>query len=386
MPRKKVTEEEEPTVITEAEIQKRIQNAFKVLDDANPLATMMETAQSNIDSYDSTGCYALDALISGKLVGGGFPEGRMSVLAAPSSVGKSYIGVRTAALAQKKGKYVVIFDSEYAINNTFCSNLGLDLSKCKYFPVKSIEQCKNAIYNFLDFVIQQGLQGKFFILVDSLGAMISELDFKRAEDENNASDMGTYAKSLRQLIVMLANMAGQSKTTVLCTNHIYNNPSVMYPTIEKNQRGGEAVKYYPSTVVQLSARKIKEGDKEILHGEKLVGSSKDAVGIAISAIQIKSRICRPNITCDMFLSWRNGLSKVYGLVEMAEEFGIITNRAGRLYQIMEDGTENCLGWRKDVEFSEEILTPLLPAIQKGVDDNWTYKSNNFNDKNKDDNA
>lgn len=373
MAKKKIEEEE--VELTESEIEKRIQGAFKVLAEYNPLATLMESAQSNIETYDSTGCYALDALISGKLVGGGFPEGRMSVLAAPSSVGKSYIGVRTAALAQQKGKYVVIFDSEYAINDTFCSNLGLDLSKCKYFPVKSIEQCKNAIYNFLDFVIKQGLQGKFFILVDSLGAMISELDFKRAEHENNAADMGTYARSLRPLLIMLANMAGQSKTTVICTNHIYNNPNTMFPSIEKNQRGGEAVKYYPSTVVQLSAKKIKKGDSDILHGEELVGGSKDAVGIAITAVQIKSRICRPYIICDMFLSWNKGLSKVYGLVEMAEEFGIIINRAGRLYQILEDGTEKLLGYRKDVEFSEEILTPLLPIIQKGVDDNWTYKAN-----------
>lgn len=376
MARKKNVEEEVP--LTEKEVSKRIDDAFKILDECNPLATMMESAQSNIETFDSTGCYALDAIISGKIVGGGFPEGRMSILAAPSSVGKSYIGVRTAALAQKKGKYVVIFDSEYAINSTFCSNLGLDLSKCKYFPVKSIEQCKNAIYNFLDFVIQQGLQGKFFILVDSLGAMISELDFKRAEAENNAADMGTYAKSLRQMIVMLTNMAGQSKTTVLCTNHVYNNPSAMFPTIEKNQRGGEAAKYFPSTVVQLSARKIKESDKDILHGEEAAEGSKDAVGIAISAVQIKSRICKPYITCNMFLSWNKGLSKVYGLMEMAEEFGIIENRRGKIYQInLEE--EKYLGNRSDVEFNEEILSPLIPYIQRGVDENWTYRADNFND-------
>ena len=115
MARKKNVEEEVP--LTEKEVSKRIDDAFKILDECNPLATMMESAQSNIETFDSTGCYALDAIISGKIVGGGFPEGRMSILAAPSSVGKSYIGVRTAALAQKKGKYVVIFDSEYAINS-----------------------------------------------------------------------------------------------------------------------------------------------------------------------------------------------------------------------------------------------------------------------------
>lgn len=43
----------------------------------------------------------------------------MSVLAAESSVGKSYIGLRTAALAQKRGKYILVFDSEYAIDKDF---------------------------------------------------------------------------------------------------------------------------------------------------------------------------------------------------------------------------------------------------------------------------
>ena len=368
MPKKK-TEEEAP--LTEKDIKKRIDDAFKVLDKCNPLSTMMETAQSNIDTFESSGCYALDALISGRIKGGGFPEGRMSTLMAASSVGKSYIGVRTAAIAQKSGKMVVIFDSEYAIDKTFCSALGLDLSKCKYFPVRSIEQCKNAIYQFLTFVIENGLQKKFFILVDSLGAMISELQFKRASIDSDSADMGTKSKALGEMITMMVNMSGQSKTTLLCTNHIYENPNNMFPTIEKNQSGGHAAKYYPSTVVQMSARKIKEDDKEILHGEESVASSKDAVGIAISAVQIKSRVCRPYIACNLFLSWRRGLSKYYGLTEMAEEFGIIYNRAGRMYK-MEGDTEKCLGYRKDVEFNADVLESLIPEIQEGVNNNWLY--------------
>lgn len=376
MARAKKTEISAPS--SEAEVNKRISDAFAILDECSPLSTMMDKAQSNIDGYDSTGCYVLDALISGKLKGGGFPEGRLSVLAAPSSVGKSYIGVQTAALAQKKGKNVIIFDSEYAIDKSFCANLGLDLSKCKYFPVKSIEQCKNAIYKFLSFVIEQKLQGKFFILVDSLGAMISELDFKRADADNNAADMGTYAKSLRQLIVMLANMAGQSKTTVICTNHIYNNPSALLPQVEKNQRGGEAVKYYPSTVVQLSATKVKETDQNIKHGEELVGGSKDAVGISIKAIQIKSRICRPYITCNMYLSWKTGLSKYYGLLDLAIEFGILETRGSYLAKV---GDEKTLGKsRSALEFDEEFLESIIPDIQKGIDDNWTYTRHNIEDE------
>lgn len=372
MARKKVSED---ITNDSGDISKKIAAAFDTLDKHSPLTTMMENAHSNINDYDSTGCYALDALISGKIKGGGFPEGRLSVLAAPTSTGKSYIGVQAAALAQKKGKYVLIFDSEFAIDKTFCSNLGLDLSKCKYFPVKTIEQCKVALYEFLEFVIQNKLFGKFFILVDSLGGMITELDFKRAEVGNTAADMGTQAKSLRQLIVMLANMSGQSKTTVVCTNHIYNNPNQLFASVEQNQRGGEAVKYFPTTIIQLSNRKVKSDDQKLKHNDDIAASSKDAVGIAITATQIKSRVCKPYITTSLYLSWEHGLNKYYGLLDIAKEMGLVEQRVGRCYIKSETGEfDKCIGTEREVGFNEQILEDLIPQLQEYINDQWCYKA------------
>lgn len=369
---KKVIEE---TDAKAPDTDKKVMEAFSLLDNHSPFTSMMENAHSNIDTYDSTGCYALDALISGRIKGGGFPEGRLSILAAPSSTGKSYIGVQAAALAQKKGKYVLIFDSENAIDRTFCSNLGLDLSKCRYFPVKSIEQCKIALYEFLDFVIKNKLLGKFFILVDSLGGMISELDFKRAADGNNAADMGTYAKSLRQLIVMLANMSGQSKTTVVCTNHIYNNPNQMFSSVEQNQRGGEAAKYFPTSVIQFSNRKVKADDAKLKHDEDVAASSKDAVGIAINATQIKSRVCKPYITTTLYLSWEKGLSKYYGLLDIAKEMGLVEQRHGRCYIKSDSGEyDNYIGTEKEAAFNAELWENLIPQLQELITEQWCYKA------------
>ena len=212
------------STLSDKEKQKIIDKAWAVLDDTNPEASMLSEALSNINTFDDTGCCMLNALLSGRIVDGGFPEGRMTVLAAPSSVGKSYIGLQAAALAQKKGKRILIFDSENAIDREFASNLGLDVSKVKYFPVKSIEQCKNSMYAFLDFVDKQGMKGQFFILVDSLGGMMSEMDFKRLEDESTSADMGTLAKSMKGFIKMMTIMSARTKTTIVCTNHIFDNP------------------------------------------------------------------------------------------------------------------------------------------------------------------
>ena len=76
---------------------KLIDKAWGILDDGNAEASMLSEALSNINTFDDTGCCMLNALLSGRIVGGGFPEGRMTVLAAPPSVGESYIGLQAAS-------------------------------------------------------------------------------------------------------------------------------------------------------------------------------------------------------------------------------------------------------------------------------------------------
>lgn len=68
---------EETTVdfnsLSDKERQKIIDKAWGVLDECNPEASMLDNALSNIDTFDDTGCCMLNALLSGRIVGGGFP-------------------------------------------------------------------------------------------------------------------------------------------------------------------------------------------------------------------------------------------------------------------------------------------------------------------------
>ena len=373
---------EETTVdfnsLSDKERQKIIDKAWGVLDECNPEASMLENALSNIDTFDDTGCCMLNALLSGRIVGGGFPEGRMTVLAAPSSVGKSYIGLQAAAIAQKKGKRILIFDSENAIDSEFARNLGLDVSKVKYFPVKSIEQCKNSMYAFLEFVRKQGMKGQFFILVDSLGAMMSEMDFKRLEDESDSSDMGSLAKSMKSFIKMMTNMSACTKTTIVCTNHIFDNPGQMFPSLEKNMSGGKSVKYHASTVLQLSAVQVKEGDADRKTGDEAAIGSKGMTGVAIRGLSIKNRIVKPYMEGSMYISWQKGLRKYYGLLELAQEFDLIYNKAGRLYiRSAQEGVEDeYIGTKQEIQTSKTFWDRYIPELQKKIDEAWVYNSTN----------
>ena len=375
---KKKDEAVDYSTLSDKEKQRLIEKAWAVIDDTNAEASMLSDALSNINTFDDTGCCMLNALLSGRLVDGGFPEGRMTVMAAPSSVGKSYIGLQAAALAQKKGKRILIFDSENAIDREFATNLGLDVTKVKYFPVKSIEQCKNSMYQFLDFVDKAGMKGQFFILVDSLGGMMSEMDYKRLEKESDSADMGTLAKAMKAFIKMMTIMSARTKTTIVCTNHIFDNPGQMFPSLEKNMSGGKSVKYFSSTVIQLSAVQVKEGDADRKTGDEAAIGSKGMTGIAIRGLSIKNRVVKPYMEGSMYISWQKGLRKYYGLLELAQEFDLIYNKAGRLYiRSTQEGVEDeYIGTKQEIQTSKKFWDRYIPELQKKIDANWLY--NGFN--------
>lgn len=352
------------------EKQKMVNKALESLDEFSDQCSWLEDAQSNVTSFEDTGCYILNALLSGEL-NGGFPEGRMSVLAAESSVGKSFIGIQAAALAQKKGKTVLIFDSEYAIDKDFARNLGLDPKRTKYFPVRTIEQCKNAIYKFLNVVISNNMQGQFFVLVDSLANMIAEIEMNRAEKDKAATDMGTRARSMKSFLQMCITMSGQSNTTIVCTNHIYDNPNAMFPSLVKPMPGGKCVTYLPSTILQLSAVNVKEDDDRKIDEEATAGG-KGLLGKAVTGMSVKNRICKPFVKADMFISWKNGLSKYYGLLELSQEFGLLFNKAGRFY--LASNPEKMVGTRKTLISDAEFWESFMPTLQEAIDKNWKYSS------------
>lgn len=353
------------------EQDKLIADAFKILDDFNPMSSMLSNSVSNIENYDDTGCYILNALISGHLKDGGFPEGRSTLFAAPSSVGKSYIALQAAANAQKKGKFIVVFDSEFSIDKRFAESLGLDPDKVKYFPVKSIEDCKNGLFKFLDFAGKNKIYGKFFIIIDSLGAMISELDYKRLEDENTAADMGTRAKAMGQLLTVANSMAGFSRSTIVMTNHVYDNPAPFASKLEMEMPGGKKVRFMPSCIVQLRGKVVKEDASS--GGDSAAEGSKGMTGVAVSGLSIKSRLVKPYNTADLYISWEKGMLKYYGLLDLSLAFGIIEKRVGKLYR---KDTNEYIGKPEDIQDNAEFWEEFMPQLQKEINEKWCYRSEN----------
>ena len=353
-------------------MSKETDEILSVIDKTNPYASFLnDSALSNVDGWLDTGSMVLNGIVSGSLFGG-IPKNRMTLLAGPSMTGKSFILQKILANAQKEGLIPVIFDSENAIDKDGAAALGLDVSKVKYVPVFSIEECRNTIYDFLMKVKEKGQEGKFIIAIDSLGNMESQLQIGRMTKNNVSADMGSRAKAMKTLLRTCTQLSGLTKTTILATNHIYEDPAAMFPTLVKAMPGGTAAVYLPSVTIQLARKPVKE-DKNT--DGKLAALQKNYSGVILRALTVKNRFIKQYLQGEMYLSFERGLNKYYGLLDLAVGLGAVI-QSGATYQLP-DGTK--LGyyskWKDDKELWDNTI---VPVIEEKIKSEWKY-GNKIND-------
>ena len=344
-----------------------LSRAFKSLDALNPEATFLsENALCNVDTWYDTGCYALNAIVSGKLKDGGVPKGRLVIFAGPSQTGKTLLVNKILGIAQKKGITPVIFDTEFAIDKNTTAGVGLDPDKTKYVPVYTVENARNQISTFLDSIVEHNMQGKFIISLDSLGNLASSKEVSDAEKDKGASDMGTRAKGLKSLLRLLTYKAGRAGVTILMTNHTYSDPASLYPSLVQSQSGGSGPLYMASVIVQLAKRNEKQDANN--EDDTILPEAKNYSGATLRALTVKNRFVPPFLEASIQLNYLTGLDKYSGLLEMAVNHGLII-QTGATYQ-KPDGTK--LGYAKNFTKDSKFYEELIPLLDKKLEAAYKY--------------
>ena len=348
-----------------------IEDAFKVLDDLNPDAAFLnENTLSTVKEWIDTGCMALNAIISGSLYGG-IPVGRITGFAGPQACGKTLMVNKIMANAQKKGMHVVYFDTENALDPETAISLGCDPKKIKHCPTEIIEECRNQIVKFLKTIIEKGLQGKVLLAIDSLGNLISAREAKVIEDGKDSADMGARAVALKSMLRAITHAAAKANCPVVFTNHIYDNPGALYPTLIKSQSGGSGPLYMSSVLVQMATKQERVGKSDNKNAsDDVTPLSKDVNGLTMRALTTKNRFVPPFLECEMYLNFRTGLSKYSGLLEMAEGYGII-HKQGHRYAVGEE----VLGFYKDFKDDDSIWeSKILPLLENKLKQELKFKN------------
>jgi len=301
--------------------------------------TGMSSGFNDPTDWISTGSYALNYLVSGDFHKG-VPLGKVTVFAGESGAGKSYFCAGNIVKhAQDQGIFVVLIDSENALDETWLQALDVDTSEDKLLKLNMsmIDDVAKTISTFMaDYkAMAEEDRPKVLFVVDSLGMLLTPTDMDQFQKGDMKGDMGRKPKQLTALVRNTVNMIGSYNVGLVCTNHTYASQDMFDP--DDKISGGQGFIYASSIVVAMKKLKLKEDEG----GNKI----SEVRGIRAGCKVMKTRYAKPFEGVQVKIPYETGMNPYSGLIELFEKKGLLEKQGNRLKYVDLKGEEH-LDYRK----------------------------------------
>jgi RecA/RadA recombinase len=319
----------------------------------------------------STGNYALNYLISGDFKRG-IPLGKVTVFAGDSGAGKSYIcSGNIVKHAQEQGIFVVLIDSENALDEDWLKALGVDTSESKLLKLSMamIDDVAKTISTFMsDYKgLPDGERPKVLFVIDSLGMLLTPTDVNQFEAGEMKGDLGRKPKALTALVRNCVNMFGSYNVGLVCTNHTYASQDMFDP--DDKISGGQGFIYASSIVVAMKKMKLKEDED----GNKV----SEVNGIRAGCKVMKTRYAKPFEGVQVKIPYTTGMSPYSGLTDLIEKKNLLKKEGNSLVFTTSQGEiikKFRKGWeRNDDGCLDTVMTDFgnqkeaSPAVEDDVE-------------------
>ena len=280
------------------------------------------------DTWISTGNHTLNKLISDDFHKG-IPLGKVTVLAGESGAGKSFIAAGNVVKnAQEQGIFVVLIDSENALDEKWLHALDVDTSEDKLLKLNMsmIDDVAKTVSDFMkDYKAEYADKDKeerpkVLFVVDSLGMLLTPTDVDQFNKGDMKGDMGRKPKALTALVRNTVNMFGEYNVGMVCTNHTYASQDMFDP--DDKISGGQGFIYASSIVIAMRKLKLKvdaDGNK-----------TSEVHGIRAACKVMKTRYAKPFESVQVEIPYETGMSPHSGLVDFFEGKGALKKTGNRL--------------------------------------------------------
>ena len=300
----------------------------------------------------STGNFALNYLISGDFKRG-VPLGKVTVFAGESGSGKSYIcSGNLVRNAQEQGIYVVLIDSENALDETWLHALGVDTSEENLLKLNMamIDDVAKTISTFMkDYrSMSDEDRPKVLFVIDSLGMLMSPTEVNQFDSGDMKGDMGRKAKALKALVTNCVNMFGSCNVGLVATNHTYASQDPYNP--DPNVSGGQGFVYASSILVAMKKLKLKEDED----GNKVT----EVLGIRAGCKIMKTRYAKPFEDIQIQIPYETGMNPYSGFFDLIERKNLI-KKEGNRYSYTDLNGEVHKYFRKEWSKNENGIMDLV---------------------------
>lgn len=315
-------------------------------------------------NWISFGNYVLNRIMS-SMFGNGTPQGRITAIAGPSGAGKSFLVGNLIKNAQDAGYYILVCDSENALDNDYITKIGVDVNDgYNYKDVSAISHVNKIVSKFIKGYSAEHAsapvneQPPVLIVIDSLDMLATDTELENFGKGEQKGDQGQRAKQHK---AMLRNFVGAIKhlnIQIVVTHQVYRCTQDQILAGEGLWKVGDAIRYACSQILLVTKLKLKEGT--------------DITGIRMKCEGFKTRFALPFQAVTIEVPYATGMNPASGLIEAMESAGVLT-RAGAWYSIK--GTEHKFQ-SKNVD---DYVDVLLEAAEKLSDSFLTISSDEEED-------
>lgn len=251
----------------------------------------------------SSGSLTLD-----KIMGGGFPRGRITEIFGPEGSGKSTLALLGCAKTQEECGTVAYIDMEQAVNFEWAKKHGVNFDESFIFTQPSSAEEAGDIMKTL---ISSGLVD--MLVLDSIASMIPQQEL---DGDMEDQQMGLQARVMGKIVRSVVPIAAKSKCAVIMINQLRQKIGVLFGNPETTP-GGNAVKY--ASTIRLDVRRgdvIKDGPNIIGHRMKVK--------------TVKNKVAPPSKTVEIPLLYETGFDSIGEIISMSVDNGII-EKSGSWY-------------------------------------------------------
>ena len=276
-----------------------------------------------------------------EITGGGFPKGKVSIVAGESDSGKTSYLLETIGLnMQKDPDFMAVWlESEESLEIDALTDIfNIDLER---FVIIHLDRdgAGEVALDRLESALGMGVFD--MCVINSLKCLTPSTEF---EKEMGAMTIGLQARMFGKLMRKMVALIAEHNCAFVMTNHLSTNIGVMHGdplTIS----GGRAIMY--SSLLTLDFRK-----RSVLDGDPV--SKEECMKIGVT---VKKNHCRqdrmPYLKTEYFVKYGVGTERSVEIIELAEKNGILTkkgswfreysgevdSKGNPLERILEDGTK-----------------------------------------------
>jgi len=238
-------QDNKPKKLDMASIAKKVKASFK----GDEKAANMIGVGSNLKQLTSEDFIRMPAFWTESTQTLGLPYGKVTMLAGTPDSGKSSVAIMAMKAAQEQGAAVIYAETEGKTTEKDLLAWGVDPNQIMLIQARTAERVFTGIIRAWDAIKDADPSINLFVVIDSLGNVVSERD-SELDMMEGVQQIGGKGKLNRLGLNKIIGKMEQDNAAILLINYTYDNLG----SPGKTNAGGQALNFFSSLTYQ-TARK-----------------------------------------------------------------------------------------------------------------------------------